>query len=40
MFEPIKHNEQQQRQEKYNPHCYYIPIQTDVSFPCFIDWKK
>lgn len=24
MFKPIKHNEQQ-RQEKYNPHCHYIP---------------
>lgn len=26
MFKPIKHNEQQQRQEKYNPLCCYIPI--------------
>lgn len=26
VFKPIKHNEQQQRQEKYNPHCHYIPI--------------
>lgn len=26
IFKPIKHNEQQQRQEKYNPHCHYIPI--------------
>lgn len=26
MFKQIKHNEQQQRQEKYNPHCRYIHI--------------